>query len=167
MISKGKKQKTAGADKANCSFRKAIENTPDVQHSYREGLQAIVKADKRAVMVKDARRLDGSLNIDEETKMLYPNESRWDYAVGYDGKVYYIEVHPANTSNVEEVIKKKLWLDKWLKEKVPSMSALKAGSPKYQWAATEAGVHVSPQSMYARRLSQRGIEKPKRPVVLG
>ncbi len=118
-------------------------------------------------MVKDARRLDGSLNIDEETKMLYPNESRWDYAVGYDGKVYYVEVHPANTSNVEEVIKKKLWLDKWLKEKAPSMSALKAGSPKYQWAATEAGVHVSPQSMYARRLSQRGIEKPKHPVVLG
>lgn len=76
-MSKGKKQKTAGADKANCSFRKAIENTPDVQHGYREGLQAIVKADKRAVMVKDARRLDGSLNIDEETKMLYPNESRW------------------------------------------------------------------------------------------
>lgn len=166
-MSKGKKQKTAGADKANCSFRKAIENTPDVQHGYREGLQAIVKADKRAVMVKDARRLDGSLNIDEETKMLYPNESRWDYAVGYDGKVYYVEVHPANTSNVEEVIKKKLWLDKWLKEKAPSMSALKAGSPKYQWAATEVGVHVSPQSMYARRLSQRGIEKPKRPVVLG
>lgn len=166
-MSKGKKQKTAGADKANCSFRKAIENTPDVQHGYREGLQAIVKADKRAVMVKDARRLDGSLNIDEETKMLYPNESRWDYAVGYDGKVYYVEVHPANTSNVEEVIKKKLWLDKWLKEKDPSMSALKAGSPKYQWAATEAGVHVSPHSMYARRLSQRGIEKPKRPVVLG
>lgn len=81
-MSKAKKQKTAGADKANCSFRKAIENTPDVQHGYREGLQAIVKADKRAVMVKDARRLDGSLNIDEETKKLYPNESRWDYAVG-------------------------------------------------------------------------------------
>lgn len=57
-MSKGKKQKTAGADKANCSFRKAIENTPDVQHGYRVGLQAIVKADKRAVMVKDARRLD-------------------------------------------------------------------------------------------------------------
>lgn len=166
-MSKGKKQKTAGADKANCSFRKAIENTPDVQHGYREGMQAIVKADKRAVMVKDARRLDGSLNIDEETKMLYPNESRWDYAIGYDGKVYYIEVHPANTSNVEEIIKKKLWLDKWLKEKAPSLSALKAGSPKFQWAATEAGVHVSAQSTYARRLSQRGIERPKRPVVLG
>lgn len=165
-MSKGKKQKTAKADKANCSFRKAIENTPDVQHGYREGMQAIVKADKRAVIVKDARRLDGSLNIDEETKMLYPNESRWDYAVGYDGKVYYVEVHPANTSNVEEVIKKKLWLDKWLKEKAPSMSALKAGSPKFQWAATEAGVHVSAQSTYARRLSQRGIERPKRPVVL-
>ena len=76
-------------------------------------------------------------------------------------------MHPANTSNVEEVIKKKLWLDKWLKEKAPSMTALKAGSPKFQWAATEAGVHVSAQSMYARRLSQRGIERPKRPVVLG
>ena len=152
-MSKGKKHKTAGADKANCSFRKAIENTPDVQHGYREGMQAIVKADKRAVMVKDARKLDGSLNIDEKTKKLYPNESRWDYAVGY-------------TSNIEEMIKKKVWLVKWLKEKAPSLNALKAGSPKYQWAATESGVHISSQSMYARRLSQQGIEKPKRPVVL-
>lgn len=81
-MSKGKKQKTAGVNKAKNSFQKAIENTPDVQHGYREGLQAIEKADKRAVMAKDARKLDGSLNIDEETKMLYPNESRWDYAVG-------------------------------------------------------------------------------------
>lgn len=55
-MSKGKKQKTAGADKANCSFRKAIENTPDVQHGYREGLQAIEKSDKRAVMAEGCQK---------------------------------------------------------------------------------------------------------------
>lgn len=166
-MSKGKMQKTAGVNKAKNSFQKAIENTPDVQHGYREGLQAIEKADKQAVMVKDARKLEGSLNIDKETKNLYPNDSRWDYAISYDGKVHYVEVHPANTSNIEEMIKKKVWLVKWLKENAPSINALKAGSPKFQWAATGAGVHIISQSMYARRLSQQGIEKPKRPVVLG
>ena len=28
----------------------------------------------------------------------------------------FVEVHPANTSNVDEVVKKKKWLDVWLKQ---------------------------------------------------
>lgn len=42
---------------------------------------------------------------------LYPNASRWDYAIGYDQKAWFVEVHPANTSNVKEMLKKVEWLE--------------------------------------------------------
>ena len=100
-MSKSKKTKEALAP--TCNFRKAVEDTP----GYCFGLQALENVDKSAVTLKDRRKVDGSLNIDKETKLLYPNEPRWDYAIGYDDKVFFVEVHPANTSNISEMAKKK------------------------------------------------------------
>ena len=93
-MSKNKKEALAPI----CAFRMAVEETPDVANGYCPGLQALENVDKGAVKLKDKRKVDGSLNIDKETKLLYPNDPRWDYAVGYDGKVFFVEVHPANTS---------------------------------------------------------------------
>ena len=85
-MSKSKKTKEALAP--TCNFRKAVEDTPDVVNGYCFGLQALENVDKSAVTLKDSRKVDGSLNIDKETKLLYPNEPRWDYAIGYDDKVF-------------------------------------------------------------------------------
>lgn len=104
-MSKSKNTKEALAPK--CAFRMAVEGTPDVANGYCPGLQALENVDKTAVKLNDKRRVDGSLNIDKETKHLYPNEPRWDYAVGYDDKVFFVEVHPANTSNISEMAKKR------------------------------------------------------------
>lgn len=146
-------------------FKAAVEGTPDVAKGYRSGLQAIEKADKDAVVLKDNRKVDGSLNIDKETKLLYPHDSRWDYAIGYDGKVNFVEVHPANTSNISEMAKKKEWLKNWLKSKAPLLDSLPAGNPKFLWAATESGVHISNQASHKRKLAQLGFS-PKRPVII-
>ena len=116
--------------------------------------------------LNDKRRVDGSLNIDKETKHLYPNEPRWDYAVGYDDKVFFVEVHPANTSNISEMAKKKEWLKKWLQSKAPLLDAFPSGNQKYLWAATESGVHISNQASHMRKLAQLGFN-PKRPVIIG
>ncbi len=41
-------------------------------------------------------------------------KGRWDYAVGYSGKVYFIEVHSATTEKeIDVVIEKARWLRKW------------------------------------------------------
>ena len=96
-------------EKEKLSFKKAIEYTPDVNKGYKEGLGALGAYSKKIIIPKNAT-LDGSLDIDSETAMLYPSDNRWDYAIGCDGKVYYIEVHSAITSEVSTVIKKLKWL---------------------------------------------------------
>lgn len=149
-----------------CAFRMAVEETPDVANGYCPGLQALENVDKGAVKLKDKRKVDGSLNIDKETKLLYPNDPRWDYAVGYDDKVFFVEVHPANTSNISEMVKKKEWLKKWLQSKAPLLDAFPSGNQKYLWAATESGVHISNQASHTRKLAQLGFN-PKRPVIIG
>ncbi len=161
-MSKNKKEALAPI----CAFRMAVEETPDVANGYCPGLQALENVDKGAVKLKDKRKVDGSLNIDKETKLLYPNDPRWDYAVGYDGKVFFVEVHPANTSNISEMAKKKEWLKKWLKSKAPLLNALPSGHPRFLWVATESGVHISNQASYKRKLAQLGFN-PKRPVIIG
>lgn len=161
-MNKNKKTKSSASIKA---FRKAVEGTPDVAGGYNSGLQALEKVDKNAVKLADDHKVDGSLNIDRETKHIYPNDSRWDYAIGYEGKVYFVEVHPANSSNISEMTKKKEWLKNWLNSKAPLLDALPSGHSRFLWAATESGVHISKQASYKRQLAQLGLN-PKRPVVI-
>jgi len=45
------------------------------------------------------------------------NDARWDYGIGIQkGKPWtlWVEVYPADTSNVDEVLKKLTWLKDWL-----------------------------------------------------
>jgi len=147
-------------------FKQAIEKTPDVATGYCNGLKAIETIDKQSISITNISKLDGSLNIDKQTMTIYPEDPRWDYAIGYDGKVYFVEVHPANTSNIKEMANKKKWLIDWLRDKAPEMNALPSGAPKYIWAVTKAGIHISKQSIYAKQLAQLGL-KPVRPAKIG
>lgn len=147
-------------------FNEVVENTPDIANGYHHGLHAIESADKDAIRVKENRRLSGSVNIDKEVKDKYPNDPRWDYALCYDNKVCFVEVHPACTKNIDEMIKKKRWLVDWLKNNAPRLDSFPSCSPKFCWAATESGVHISAQASYKRKLAQLGLI-PQRPIVLG
>lgn len=46
------------------------------------------------------------------------------------------------------------------------MDELTSGCPKFLWAATKSGVHISSQASYKRQLAQLGLN-PKRPVTIG
>ena len=90
------------------TFREAVKATPDVATGYQEGVNAFGKyADK--IKVPEPEKIDGSLDIDATTVKLYPDNNRWDYALCYDGEVFYIEVHSAITSEVSRMIKKLQW----------------------------------------------------------
>lgn len=147
-------------------FKSAVARTSEIEGAYCEGLQAFEPSDKKAVVIKDNRKLNGSVNLDRELRSRYPDSSRWDYALGYDGKVCFVEVHPASTKNIDEMVKKKEWLVWWLKNKAPFLDAMPALSPKFCWAATGSGIHISTQASYKRKLAQLGL-RPQHPVIIG
>ena len=115
------------------SFKQAVEATPDVATGYNIGLTAL-KAYSSKISVSDPRLLHGSIDIDDCTRNMYPNENRWDYAFAYNDEVIFIEVHTANTSQVRVVLKKLHWLKDWLNLKAPEINKLKSKSrPPYYW----------------------------------
>lgn len=103
----------------------------------------------------DTRKLEGSVDIDKCTRDIYPDKSRWDYALGYDEKAYFIEVHPASTSDVATMIAKSKWLKEWLKEKAKDLEVLKAND-NYYWLAT-GKIKILPKSRQYRMLMENKI----------
>ena len=108
--------------------------------------------------MNDGRLLTGSVDIDGSTVALYPNDMRWDYALGYADHAYFLEVHPCSTSEVDMVIGKLTWLKRWLKGRAQPLNALKATNGRaYYWAATN-GCHILPGSREAKRLAKSGLQ---------
>ena len=62
-------------------FKSAVDNTVELKDGYCKGLQAL-KGNSLKVSVSKPQHLLGSVDIDDCTKGLYPNASRWDYAIG-------------------------------------------------------------------------------------
>lgn len=146
-------------------FRQAVEATPEVRNGYRTGLKAMERTDASKVEVSDSRKIDGSLDIDGATKEARPDEARWDYAIGYNSRIYFMEVHPACTGNIPEIIKKLTWIKNWLNTPDNKLNVLQKGSPLFSWIATDAGVHIPAVSSQYKKLASKGL-LPKRKLVL-
>lgn len=140
-------------------FQAAVLASPDVSYGYCKGLKAL-KNNSSMLKVSDTRKLQGSVDIDESTKKLYPEDARWDYAVGYGDKAYFVEVHPANTSNVSEIINKASWLEWWLKEKAKELGKIR--NDALFWIPT-GKVAILPNSPKFRQLACSKIFLTKNP----
>lgn len=105
MANKNRKKEQIGAKLAKCAFQVAIEKTEEVKNGFCVGKHAIKSIDRSKVVAANKNRLQGSPDIDSQVKALYPNEPRWDYALSYDDKIYFFEVHPAETSEVDKVVR--------------------------------------------------------------
>lgn len=157
MVKKNKNFKKNGVGKAKCAFQIAVENTPDVKCGFCVGLKAVKKSDRNKVDATDPRKIQGSLDIDGQVKEIYPDKNRWDYALSYDDKIYFFEVHPASTSDVDTVIKKLTWLKEWLKNKAPQINKLQKGNQPYTWVPTD-GYAILSSGSYAKKLAVKGIK---------
>lgn len=108
-------------------FKVAVEATPDVSDCFKDGLQAL-RENSLKIELSNTRSCQGSVDIDNCTnnKNLYINENRWDYVIGYQNQAYFVEVHPASTSDIDKMLKKVKWLQNWLNQHAPEIKKLKA-----------------------------------------
>jgi hypothetical protein len=139
-------------------FRDAVEQTPGI--SLQSGLQGM-GADSSKVTAANTRKILGSVPIDSDLVHCFPNEPRWDYVVGYRRRnnehLYFVEVHPAQTTNAQEVLQKARWLRTWLGD-VPLGDL---SSRSLHWIAT-GRVRIPKNTPQYRQLARSGILGPVR-----
>ena len=129
--------------------------TPEVEGCYQAGLKALKKDHRLKIAPANPSKCEGSLNIDDCTLARYPDENRWDYAVAYDSKVYFVEVHAAETGEVSAVLRKLQWLKDWLRLKAPEINKIKADAP-YFWIQS-GRFSILKHSAQAKQIAQSGI----------
>ena len=125
----------------------------------KNGLQAIAKPDKVSLQV--TRTKAKSVDIDRCLEEDYPNDNRWDYAVFIETddilNTAFIEIHPANESEVDAVIKKAQWMKRWI---VDNDLLIITENRKFFWVSS-GKVKVSKNSQKIRLLRKQGIEGPQ------
>ena len=141
--------------KQTLTFKQAVETTPDVANGYQTGLGALGQY-RNKINAADTRLLDGSVDIDTCTTRKYPNANRWDYALAYGQKVYFVEVHSANTSEVSTVLRKLQWLKDWLISDAPEINKMKAQQP-YYWIMSNNN-RILKGSSQARRIAEARLK---------
>lgn len=135
-------------------FKNTIAKTPQISGCYKAGISAL-GSNKEKVMAKNTRLLLGSIDLDTCLKRIFPNQNRWDYIVCYNKDVYFIEVHPVKTGEINTVLKKLEWLAGWLKQNATEIKKLE--KTPYYWAAS-GSVNISPVSPQYKKLSKHGIK---------
>lgn len=136
-------------------FRLAVESTSQISDGYLTGLRALGNNSTK-ITVDNSRLLNGSVDIDSCVKYIYPEDNRWDYAIGYDNAAYFIEIHPAETSAVSTMIAKVAWLKQWLKTEAPLLDKIKSSQNTFQWVPSGRNA-IAKNSREAFRLSKSGI----------
>jgi hypothetical protein len=106
------------------------------------------------------------VDIDAALRDEFPNAARWDYAIGIkahtDDFVAWLEVHPASSRHVNEVIEKLLWLKDWLQTSAAELDALPR---RFHWVASGA-VSFDRASPQAKRIAQAGLRFPAKHIDL-
>ncbi len=123
----------------------------------RPGLQGIAGKHRSAVTCEDLRNkryIRSSVNINATMRNCCPESPRWDYAIWYENQsplIACVEVHPARSSHVDDIIAKKDWLEDLIKgNKLPPR--------RYYWIPT-SGVGLSRSSPSWRKLALSKIRQ--------
>lgn len=139
-------------------FRAYIQASSHLSSCFRPGLQAL-GSNSNYISVQHTRAIQGSVDIDSCLSNLYPNSPRWDYIIGYSGKVYFIEIHPATDGEVNLIIKKSEWVRTWIDQNLNKLNILK--KEPFLWVAS-GKVSILRGSNRARLLAKAKISFPTR-----
>ena len=139
------------------SLEQAVNMTPDVAGKFQIGLTAIKEEYRCKILVPDTRKIQGSLDIDSAMCSRYPHDNRWDYALGYNGETFFIEIHPGVTSEIPVVLSKLTWLKQWLKNNAPRiMETCPKNKSPYYWVFTNKFA-ILPNSTPGRILAKNKL----------
>jgi len=159
-MGRNKKSKPEVAVPVTCtgSLQSVCENCETLKPFFYPGLGALKKGEKKQIIVPDTTLFGISVNLDDAAKAEHAKENRWDYAIEYDCRTYFIEIHPGYTSEVDTMIKKVKFLISWLKTHVPAILNL-PGPGKFYWVSSgKTDLRFSPNSIQARKLAINKIE---------
>ncbi|MGH7454202.1 MAG: hypothetical protein ACRENG_22805 [bacterium] len=139
-------------------FRERVQATPALAKTLKNGLQALLPDDRGRIECKNPRALAGSVNVDAVLKEVLPNAPRWDYVIGIhidknSDRVIWIEVHPASSHHINDVLVKLQWLKNWLKTDAPRLDELPR---EFVWIASGM-VAIPPGSPQRKKLAERGL----------
>ncbi|HNY01619.1 MAG TPA: hypothetical protein PKG48_03475 [Bacteroidales bacterium] len=146
------------------AFKDDVEEVGEIRDCYQTGLKAL-GSDSAKVRIRAPRDISGSVFLDQCLETVYPQAPRWDYLFCYRNEVFFMEVHPANTSEVRSIIAKLTWLKRWLAENGASINKRKARDHPYRWIGTN-GVHITRNSRHHRLLIQAGVQFPQEVLIL-
>lgn len=139
------------------SFEEAVKQTPQIAGAYKVGVMAFGNYSSK-IVVPDNRLLGGSVDIDDTTKGLYPNDNRWDYVFDYNGEAFFIEVHTASTRETSTVLHKLEWLKSWLREQAPLIDKLKSRQiPSFYWVQSKQYALPAHTPQYRKAMSAKLI----------
>lgn len=124
---------------------------------FQNGLGALKKAEKIYVKVPDTKLIGGSVALDDAAKEFYPQSNRWDYAIEYEGNTFFIEIHPASTSEIDCVIEKVKFVKEWLRNNCPDILELpykEVGARCFYWVSSGGtDLRITPGSRQAKKLA--------------
>ena len=139
------------------TFKKVVESTEEVKTCYQSGLRALGKYSLK-VSLQDTTKCDGSIDIDAGVVRKYPNDNRWDYAFSYKSEVFFIEVHSANTGEVDVVLRKLQWLKDWLVRSAPEINKMKVKSRTPFYWVQSGSFNIPYNSSQFRLAATKGIK---------
>jgi hypothetical protein len=152
------------------TFLEAVQATPSVRTQYRAGLQALPGGHAARIRCGNPRRFTGSLNVDAALQIAQPHAQRWDYGIGLrrsgSDVAIWVEVHPASSSGVSDMLAKLRWLRDWLRNEATALQDLLPEPSEYYWVSTDASIAITPNSMQAKRLAAAGLRGPTRVLTL-
>lgn len=152
-------------------FASSVKATRQIQNALCSGLGALSKSNRSHIRISDSIQLAGSVDLDNSLRTEYPNESRWDYAIGHRDKqsrhhedfVSFVEIHPANSGEVKVVIAKLVWLKSWLRSNAPRLDSMRR---EFVWLSS-GRTTLSLSAPHQKQLAQLGLRHGGRVLKIG
>lgn len=135
-------------------LRRALRRDGLLAPHVHPGKQALTSVAQTAVRESKVRIAD-SLDLDGATKPLHPDKHRWDYLLGTNHSerpILAVEVHPARSSEVDVLIKKKRNAETVLASELTADHRVR----RWLWLASGRSSFTS-TGPEARRLAAAGI----------